>query len=264
MHTRILTLIAAAAVLVSFWVEPLVAQSGTRPDLSGIYVSLPPNGFQFGEDLTSKLLPGEELILTPYGAERYRNVDIGPGDPGAQCLPPGPIRGLWGLPQPIAIVQSAGLIVIALEFSGTYRIIYTDGREHPEATYEIPQFMGHSIGTWEGDTLVVDTVAVDERVWIDPHAFEHSDQLHLVERFQKTGPTTIRWTLTVEDPVFFVKPFTVGRSFELRRDELLLPYWCSENEKDLEHMQPIIGGIGRPKMMDENGNITQFEPTNRP
>ena len=114
-----------------------------------------------------------------------------------------------------------------------------DGRPHPEDVAEYPYFMGHSIGRWEGDTLVVDTAGIDERSWLDTAGHEHSAQLRLTERFTKTGADTIRWTVTYEDPVFFTRPWSITRTFTRGKPgDRLLPYTCNENNKDVEHLRP--------------------------
>jgi hypothetical protein len=87
-----------------------------------------------------------------------------------------------------------------------------DGRGHPADILDYPEWMGHSIGRWDGDTLVVDTIGMREETWLDTAGFEHSPKLHITERFQKTGPDAIRLTTTIEDPVFYTKPFTYGRN----------------------------------------------------
>jgi hypothetical protein len=99
--------------------------------------------------------------------------------------------------------------------------------------------MGHSIGRWEGDTLVVDTQGIDERSWLDTAGHEHSDKLKLTERFKKTGPDTIQWTVTYDDPVYFTRPWSIERTFTRGKPgDRVLPYTCNENNKDVEHLRP--------------------------
>ena len=113
-----------------------------------------------------------------------------------------------------------------------YRMIYTDGRGHPEDILDYPEWMGHSIGRWEGDTLVVDTIGMREETWLDTAGFEHSARLRMTERFQKTGPDTIRLTVTIDDPVFYAKPFTYGRNVNrMGKDVRLMPARCADNER---------------------------------
>jgi len=77
-----------------------------------------------------------------------------------------------------------------------------DGRAHPADILDYPEWMGHSIGRWDGDTLVIDTIGMREETWLDTAGFEHSAKLHITERFQKTGPDAIRLTTTIEDRCF--------------------------------------------------------------
>ena len=86
--------------------------------------------------------------------------------------------------------------------------------------------------------LVVDTVGIDERSWLDTAGHEHSGKLHVVERFEKDG-ATIKWTATFDDPVFFTKPWSITRTFTPgKAADRIMPYTCTDNNKDLEHLQP--------------------------
>ena len=96
---------------------------------------------------------------------------------------------------------------------------------------------------WEGDTLVVDTIGMREETWLDTAGFEHSPQLHITERFQKTGPDAIRLTTTIEDPVFYTKPFTYGRNVRrMPKDTRLMPARCADNERSLADAVPGVQG----------------------
>ena len=189
-------------------------------------------------DLTTRLLPGEEIALTPYGAEKYRTVDHAQF-PGNTCLPYGPNRGMAAT-NPYMIVQSSDVIAVLTEHID-YRIFYMDGRAHPDDMLDYPEWMGHSIGRWEGDTLVVDTVGIRPESWLDRGGLQHSDQLHLIERFDKTGADSFTWTVTVEDPVFFTKPWTYQLDVNRLDFPRLLPDRCADNEVDTENMLPTLG-----------------------
>ena len=98
--------------------------------------------------------------------------------------------------------------------------------------------MGHSVGRWEGNTLVVDTVGLNDRTWLDTAGHEHSDKLRVTERFEKEG-ATIKWTATFDDPVFFTKPWTITRTFTPgKREDRIMAYTCTDNNKDVQHLQP--------------------------
>ena len=124
-------------------------------------------------------------------------------------------------------------------FHDAERTIYLDGRPHPADIADYVQFMGHSTGKWEGDTLVVDTVGINDRTWLDSYGLEHSDKLHLTERFQKTGPDAIKYTVTYDDPVFFTKPWSATLNFARQgKDDRLMEYVCNDNEKDRVNLVP--------------------------
>ncbi|MBI3049702.1 MAG: hypothetical protein HYY76_15465 [Acidobacteria bacterium] len=211
-----------AASILAFVTATGAAAAQSRPDLSGLWIA-------FAPDISVLLLPGEEISLTPYGAERYRKVDMA-DSPSYRCLPYGPTRGLQST-NPFQIVQTTGLIAILTEHID-YRAIYLDGRGHPEDIFDYPEWMGHSFGRWESDTLVVDTIGMREETWLDTAGFEHSAKLRVTERFRKIGPDTIRLTVTIDDPVFYTKPFTYGRDLtRMPKDARLMPARCADNER---------------------------------
>jgi hypothetical protein len=108
----------------------------------------------------------------------------------------------------------------------TYRTIYMDGRKHP-AKLE-PTFYGHSIGWWEGDTLVVDTVGFNEDFWIDRGQLPHTSQLHLIEKFTRTNLGAMQYELTVDDPGAYTKPFTGKSTLRWEAGTELYEYVCQE------------------------------------
>jgi hypothetical protein len=205
------------------------------PDLTGVWDD--PGGMDISKDVIS----GDEFLLTPFGAERFRTVDHAK-DPSVSCLPFGPVRAICCLVHPNMIVQHPNVVVILTESQRTYRLIYTDGRDHPKDIEDYPEWMGSSIGHWEGDTLVVETIGIDDRTWLD-NGHEHSNQLRLVERFQLTDPNTIKWTVRIEDPIFFVKPFTIVRQIKRQVGDRIMSHSCLENEKDKENLVPTLGGV---------------------
>jgi len=206
------------------------AQSATaKPDLSGYWIN------QYTPDLSTAL--GRQPPFTDYGAERWRTVDTSK-DPTGICLPPGPSRGFTA-PFPFLLVQHADMVSILFEYQAIWRVFYLDGRSHPEDVAEYPYFMGHSIGRWDGDTLVVDTAGIDERSWLDTAGHEHSAQLRLTERFRKIDRDAIEWTATFDDPVFFTRPWSITRTFKRGKPgDRVLPYTCTENNRDVEHLRP--------------------------
>jgi hypothetical protein len=135
------------------------------------------------------------------------------------------------------IVQTPNIIAILIE-QVDYRVIYMDGRGHPEDILDYPEWMGHSIGRWEGDTLVIDTVGMRPETWIDTAGLEHSEKLHVIEKLQKTGPDALKWTITIEDPVFFTKPFTYEKAVRrMAKETRMMPGRCADGEGSLENAQ---------------------------
>jgi hypothetical protein len=207
------------------------------PDMTGVWYSGSTG------DLSKSTLPGQEMVLTPYGRKRYDTVDHAK-DPDTFCLPQGPGRQLMSA-HPMMIVQRQDVITLLSESQRVFRLVYMDGRGHPEDLADYPEWTGSSIGKWEGDTLTVDTRGINDRTWIDTSGHEHSNQLHMTERFKLTGPNTFEYVTTYEDPVFFVKPFTIKRVFKRQIGDRIMDQACMENEKDVKNLVPTIGDEGR-------------------
>ena len=180
---------------------------------------------------------GKELPFTPHGAEKWAKVDTA-NDPTGFCLPVGPARGIQA-PFPFQIVHTGAMVAVLFEYQRTYRMIYTDGRKPPDDIHDYPEWMGFSTGRWDGDTLVVDTIAIDDRTWLDTAGHQHSDKLRLTERFRKISDTTIEWSVTFDDPVFFTQPWTVTRPLTRGKPaDRVMSYSCNENNKDIPHLKP--------------------------
>jgi hypothetical protein len=106
-----------------------------------------------------------------------------------------------------------------------------DGRPHPPADERQPSWLGHSIGHWEGATLVVDTVGFNDVTWLDNFGTLHSDAMHVVERFTRSDLGHLNVDVTVDDPVAYTRPFTLRYTAELMPNAELLEYIC-DNEQD--------------------------------
>ncbi len=219
-----------AAALAAVLMVPGLAVAQARPDMNGLWNP------QYTPDLVKAY--GKELPFTPYGAERWKNVDTA-NDPTGFCLPVGPARSLQS-PYPFEILQTADRVAMVFEYQWTFRLIYVDGRMPPADIHEYPEWMGFSTGRWDGDTLVVDTVAIHERTWLDTAGHEHSDKLRLTERFRKTGPDAIEWVVTFDDPVFFTQPWSITRTLKrmMPPKDRVMSYSCEENNKDIQHLIP--------------------------
>jgi hypothetical protein len=154
-------------------------------------------------------------------------------DPEGYCLPAGVPRST-GLPYPLRFMQSPELIVILLEGNvHSYRQIFMN-REHPPDLN--PTWMGHSVGRWDGDTLVVDTRGFNDKTWLDPGGHVHTDQLHVVERFTRLTENQLLYEFTIDDPGAYTRPWGWSYILQGHHDWDILEYVCNENNKDIEHM----------------------------
>jgi hypothetical protein len=173
--------------------------------------------------------------MRPETAELFkaRARETGRDFPTSHCLPAGVPTGLV-IPIPFKIVQTPALTVLLFEGDNTIRQIYTDGRAHPADPY--PLWLGYSVGTWQGDTLVVDTVGFNNKSWLDAIGHPHSDALHVVERFRRRDFGHIDVQATIDDPKMYTKPFTISFTEVLQPDTDILELFCAENEKDRTHL----------------------------
>jgi hypothetical protein len=178
---------------------------------------------------TPDLTRGAQFTFTPWGQAAFDAFD-GLTDP---CLPVGVTRQA-NAPDPIEIVQTPQRIVILYESWHIFRSIPTDGRAHPKDLD--PTWFGNSVGKWEGDTLVVDVVGMNDKTRLDTNGHPHSDQLHLTERLRRTGAKTMSYEVTVDDPVAYTAPWKQSRVFQLKPGWELMEYVCLENEKDRGHL----------------------------
>lgn len=235
--------LALGAILIGAGIAAAQDAQSSHPDLSGFWVN------QYTPNLSTVL--GSEPPFTEFGAEQWRTVDTSK-DPTAICLPVGPSRAFTA-PFPFQLVQGKDSIAILFEYQSIWRAIYMDGRSHPEDVADYPYFMGHSVGRWEGNVLVVDTTGIDERSWLDTAGHRHSAELRLTERFEPTGPNTIKWTVTFDDPVYFTRPWSIARTFTRGKpSDRLLPYTCNENNKDVEQLESFQPNLNYKHIPDPN------------
>ena len=162
-------------------------------------------------------------------------------DPEGFCLPPGGPRSM-GTPYPAEFIQDRDRIVLIFEGGGhVWREIHMDGRAHPEGDALNPTYFGHSVGHWEGDVLVVDTVGYNEKTWLDFGGYMHSDQLHTVERFSRPFKEVLHYESVIDDPGAYSKPWTVAWDINWSDGDELQDYICQENNKFLLDMHDDLG-----------------------
>lgn len=217
-----------------------------HPDLTGRYY---PNqagrmiqgAYRIDQSITRQFdpakTPQENPVFRPEAVEKYQHPT-----PYGSCPPGGTPTSITTQATehgPLEIIQLPGRVYLLSEFPQTIRYIPTDGRPHPK-TPDV-SFNGDSVGRWEGDTLVVDTVAIDTRVRNisvgrtgDANAWLHSDQEHIIERFSRPSKNYLTYQITVEDPVVLMKPFvSAPHTWTLAQDpnDVWTEYICTANEE---------------------------------
>ena len=153
--------------------------------------------------------------------------------PGAHCLPRGITNA--GALFPFKLVQTPKLLVMLFEDDiPSHRQVFLDGRGHPRDPN--PMWMGHSIGHWEGDTLVIDTIGFDDRSWLDSLGHPHTERLHVIERVRRPDLGHLEIEFTIDDPGAYAKPWKIERVSELDVNDEIGEYVCNEDEKDAQHL----------------------------
>lgn len=214
--------------------NPFYGVNAGKPDLGGKGMWQVP----YIIDMASARFTGKnvDVPFTPEAKKIFdeRTANHSKDDPEGFCLPPGVPRMMY-TPYPAQIYQMADRILFIYEGGAhVWRIIWMDGRQHPKDPN--PTFLGDSIGHWEGDTLVVDTVGFNDETWLDAAGHMHGEKLHVIERYTRPDSNTLQLAATIEDPDFYTKPWTVVTTATWAPGQELLEYICQENNRDLKHL----------------------------
>jgi len=205
------------------------------PDLTGVWEA--PTVGRGGRGPVAAPPPVPQL--TPAYAAKKRELDARNSDDteAANCLPTG-MPAVMGHPYPYEFLLTPGLVTIVTEAYMQVRHVYTDGRPLPADPD--PTFNGTSIGHWERDTLVVETIGFSPLTTLAPHT-PHSDKMRIVERFHLAGPDTMSVETTVIDPEALTKPWTTTRTLARHRDWTIREYICEENNRNFLDAQGKAG-----------------------
>jgi hypothetical protein len=166
--------------------------------------------------------------LQPWAKALLADRDLNQLEPHARCKPSGGARQFltpYGV-EFVELPELQRLYIFDIGGPHTYRTVYMDGRNHPAGL--APSYYGHSIGWWEGDTLVIDTAGFNEGFWIDRDGLPHTEQLRTLERFTRTDFATIRYELTVNDPGAYTAPWTGGTNLRWEAGTELFEYVCQQ------------------------------------
>ena len=201
-----------------------------KPDFSGIWHA-PNYSTRYLENLA---VDGVQVPFQPWAAAVYKErvENNGKDRPSGRCWPHS-VTDFDAHMMPKKVIQTPGLVVMLFESYHSFRQIFTDGRPLPDNPD--PAWFGYSVGKWEGDTLVVNTVGINDKTWLDDGGHPHSDALHVIERFRRPDFGHMEVQVTIDDPKAYSKPWTVKIPWELLPDTDLLD-WVCENEKDFGHL----------------------------
>jgi hypothetical protein len=236
MSIRIIGLAAAALIWIPIAVGAQTAAAFDPRDLSGHWDRTTPVQ-SFSNVPQAPGRPGVEAPLTPAGRKRWeenrpgygpRATAQGRNDPMTLCQPVGLVRNLTTEIVPphstFEIVQLPGRMLQFFEYHHDWREVWADGRPLPAMETAEPKWLGYSVGRWDGNTFVVDSVGFDDRTWLDKFGFPHTDQMRVEERYRRVDAETLELVMTVTDPEYYSRPWVSDtKRFRLNREKTKAP-----------------------------------------
>jgi len=182
------------------------------------------------------IVDGGEIPYQPWAAEKRKENQEHwiERDPEIKCYLPGVPRATY-MPYPFQILQSTSSVLLAYEYDGAVRNIYMKDPGPPPSD----AWMGQSVGHWDGDTLVIDVTGFNDQTWFDRSGNFHSDALHVVERYTRTGPDVIGYEATIEDPQVFTRPWKIRLPLyrRLEKNAQLMDFKCVEFVEEMMYGQ---------------------------
>jgi hypothetical protein len=203
-----------------------------HPDLSGLWE---PNANHFLRDIAVDLKPGS-VPFQPWAEALYKERLAGlhsKEESDANCLPQG-VPKIDAAPAPFKIFQTPDEVAVLHEAFNLWRQIFLDGRKLAKDAN--PNWLGYSLGHWDGDTLVVETTGFNGKTWLDQVGHPATESLHVTERFRRKDFGHIALQITIDDPKAYTKPWTVDEELKLMVDSELIEFICNENNRDVAHL----------------------------
>ncbi len=225
---------------------PVPKLANGKPDLSGVWdhpfvidMAQSSRNDSCGAQLRgcSYKGPAEPIQMTTWGEEWFKTYKPEDFDATAHCNPMGYTRSR-NAPVPTQIVSTPTQVVFLHESMFAFHVVYLDGRPHPGEDARQTTWYGHSVGHWDGDTLVIDTVGpffASPMMILDTRGHPVSSQAHFVERFTRTDYDSLAYEIIVDDPISYTKLFKNTRVWKLMpaREEIM-EYVCTENNKEVK------------------------------
>ena len=193
------------------------------------------NAGKRGPQLVEKVV---EVEMLPWAKKYVDEVDanLSKDDPESLCIPPGLPRE-DATPFPFQIYQLPDRLIFVYEGGAhMWRIVYTDGRKHSQDATDFPSYLGESIGHWEGDTMVVDTIGFKNGTWLDAAGHPHTEKLHVIQKYTRTSLDNLHEEAMIEDPDTYVKPWTTSWNIPWTAGITPLEYICQEENLDVKHL----------------------------
>jgi hypothetical protein len=207
--------LAALAVVHAQGQIPRLADG--NPDLGSDGVWLPGHVADVASKADVPFQAWAKLKFQENNAMKQNETDL-------RCLPPGVPR-ITLMPRPFEIVQTPNRILFLYEGGAhVWRQVWMDGRAHPKDPN--PNWLGHSIGHWEGDALVVDSVGFNAMTWLDDAGHPHTERLHVSEKYTRTDPLTMKYDVVIDDPGAYSQPWMSSSSLSFRRGGKLAEDIC--------------------------------------
>lgn len=229
-----------------------------KPDLSGLW-----RDDQSGSAAAEKAMDAISPQPWADALSKKRKEELYKDSMGILCQPFGPRAGAT----PRKVIQTPGLIVF-LDDDLTYRQVFLDGRPLPKDPN--PDWMGYSVGHWDGDTLVIESAGFNDRTWLDESGHPHTELLHVTERLHRRDFGHMEMEKTIEDPKALTKPLMIPLKMELDADTEMIEYVCTENERDRQHLvgkatDELKNAVSvAPQILAKYAGAYEFKPPDRP
>jgi hypothetical protein len=221
---------------------PVPRMADGHVDLSGVWFEGPTGKANAWSVIPDVRVEEDPIPFQPWADAKIKSLtrtELELSRANVRCEPVGTPGMFNQNPYPHQIVMKPGLFVHLIENNNNWNVVHTDGRPHKPREEREPLFNGDQTAHWEGDTLVIDTVSLDERTLISGNGWFHSDEVHVIERLRRPSLNYLEYQYSVEDPKVLTKPWTSAwKTFSLGNEDLTENF-CTNNE-NAEQLRRLI------------------------